>query len=187
MDLMTAKVEAATMSNKGGKPAYVILVDDEFEVTHTPEPGADIYTCYIGGEEDKEFLASFKETELDTASTKTESKPAAKKDAKVNIDKTNMETATTNKAPVKKTVTPKKAAKKVAPKKIAKKTNGTTRAIYGIGRDILDLLKKGGVYSMDALMKKFNTSRAVISFHLTYIRANGNKIERTDKGYKLSE
>lgn len=160
MDLMTARVEAATMSNKNGKPAYVILVDDEFEVTHTPEPGADIYTCYVGGKEDKEFLASLKETELDTAPTKTENKPAAKKDAKVNINKTNMETATTKK---------------------------TTKKIYGIGHDILDLLKKGGVYSMDALMKKFNTSRAVISFHLTCIRANGNKIERTDKGYKLSK
>lgn len=185
MDLMTARVEAATMSNKGGKPAYVILVEDEFEVTHTPEPGADIYTRYVNGVEDKEFLASFKETELDTASTKTESKPAAKKDAKVNINKTNMETATTKKTAKK--APAKKAAKKVAPKKIAKKTNGTTKAIYGIGHDILDLLKKGGVYSMDALMKKFNTSRAVISFHLTYIRANGNKIERTDKGYKLSK
>lgn len=204
MDLMSARVEAAVMSNKGGKPAYVILVEDEFEATHTPEPGADIYARYVRGGEDKEFLESM---QPDTAAT--ESKPAAKKEAKkANINKTNnMETTTkktakkaTKKAPatkkaakkapakkaVKKAPAKKAAAKKAAPAKKAASNGGKkVRSIYGFGIELLEMLKKGGAHPMEALTKKFKVDNAAVSFQIAAIKSHGYKVERTDKGYRL--
>lgn len=199
MDLMSARVEAATMSNKGGKPAFVILVEDEFEVTYTPEPGADIYARYQGGSEDKEFLESMKpEMAEPTKATKKESKPAKKEAKNANNKTKTMETATkkvakkaAKKAPAKKAAkkVAKKAtaAKKAAPAKKAAASNGgkKVRSIYGFGIELLEMLKKGGAHPMESLTKKFKVANADVSFQIAAIKSHGHNVERTDKGYKL--
>lgn len=202
MDLMSARVEAATMSNKGGKPAYVILVEDEFEATHTPKPGADIYARYRGGSEDKEFLESM-QSDMAVVPTETESKPAVKKEVKkANTNKTKtMKTVTkkvakkaAKKSPAKKAAAKKSpakkatAAKKAAPTKKAASNGGKkVRSIYGFGIELLEMLKKGGAHPMDALTKKFKVDNAAVSFQIAAIKSHGYKVERTDKGYKLTK
>lgn len=106
MDLIEARVEAATKSRKGGKPVYVVCHKDEFKLEVVePKNKDDIYGLFVNGSEDKEYLKNISAAE-----------PTANK---AKVDAPTLSKGATN-GKVMATEAAKKPAKKAA-KKVAKK------------------------------------------------------------------
>lgn len=160
MDLLSAKREAQLESKKLKKTVYVI-VDDEGECSTSGAPLKGAIFAYTKGAESPLPLDAAKAAQ-DKGKA---SKPAKEK----------QETKTT-----KVMATKKKAAKKSS-------TPGK-RAVYGVGKQILETLQKGGAYTKEALVKKFKMAHpGHVNFHVSLIRKNGHNVELTDKGYKLTK
>jgi len=163
MDLVTALERAAKASLQTKKP-YYISVEEDGECTVSTAPVGTVTHKFTNGLEDKTFKVKGAAPEV--------------KEAPVTEEKSN------KKMIKEKAAKKSKPAKKVTAKVVVKKDRKLTkRAMYGIGIEIVKLIKQRP-QTMEQLVAKFKQQKSNVSFHLSLARRNGVVIENTDKGNK---